>query len=125
MPAHPETIRMLKAVLGLRLDTDRLLPFLQSFSEKGYNHITLYDLVDITIRKVGITSEDISRLRDTADLHPEMKKAEFARYLKVSRQTIYNWMADGLLILTSDRTRIRTRDTALLWELLLHLIGQN
>lgn len=125
MPAHPETIRMLKAVLGLRLDTDRLLPFLRSFSEKGYNHITLYDLVDITIRKVGITSEDISRLRDTADLHPEMKKAEFARYLKVSRQTIYNWMADGLLILTSDRTRIRTRDTALLWELLLHLIGQN
>lgn len=125
MPAHPETIRMLKAVLGLRLDTDRLLPFLQSFSEKGYNHITLYDLVDITIRKVGITSEYISRLRDTADLHPEMKKAEFARYLKVSRQTIYNWMADGLLILTSDRTRIRTRDTALLWELLLHLIGQN
>ena len=125
MPAHPETIRMLKAVLGLRLDTDRLLPFLQSFSEKGYNHITLYDLVDITIRKVGITSEDISRLRDTADLHPEMKKAEFARYLKVSRQTIYNWMADGLLILTSDRTRIRTRDTALLWELFLHLIGQN
>lgn len=125
MPAHPETIRMLKAVLGLRLDTDRLLPFLRSFSEKGYNHITLYDLVDITIRKVGITSEDISRLRDTADLHPEMKKAEFARYLKVSRQTIYNWMADGLLILTSDRTRIRTRDTALLWELFLHLIGQN
>ncbi len=125
MPAHPETFRMLKAVLGLRLDTDRLLPFLRSFSEKGYNHITLYDLVDITIRKVGITSEDISRLRDTADLHPEMKKAEFARYLKVSRQTIYNWMADGLLILTSDRTRIRTRDTALLWELLLHLIGQN
>lgn len=125
MPAHPETIRMLKAVLGLRLDTDRLLSFLQSFSDKGYNHITLYDLVDITIRKVGITSEDISRLRDTADLHPEMKKAEFARYLKVSRQTIYNWMADGLLILTSDRTRIRTRDTALLWELLLHLIGQN
>ncbi len=125
MPAHPETIRMLKAVLGLRLDTDRLLPFLQSFSDKGYNHITLYDLVDITIRKVGITSEYIFRLRDTADLHPEMKKAEFARYLKVSRQTIYNWMADGLLILTSDRTRIRTRDTALLWELLLHLIGQN
>ena len=125
MPAHPETTRMLKAVLGLRLDTDRLLPFLRSFSEKGYNHITLYDLVDITIRKVGITSEDISRLRDTADLHPEMKKAEFARYLKVSRQTIYNWMADGLLILTSDRTKIRTRDTALLWELLLHLIGQN
>lgn len=125
MPAHPETIRMLKAVLGLRLDTDRLLPFLRSFSEKGYNHITLYDLVDITIRKVGITSEDISRLRDTADLHPEMKKAEFARYLKVSRQTIYNWMADGLLILTSDCTRIRTRDTAFLWELLLHLIGQN
>ncbi|GEM_PF-2060710 len=125
MPAHPETTRMLKAVLGLRLDTDRLLPFLRSFSEKGYNHITLYDLVDITIRKVGITSEDISRLRDTADLHPEMKKAEFARYLKVSRQTIYNWMADGLLILTSDHTRIRTRDTALLWELLLHLIGQN
>lgn len=125
MPAHPETTRMLKSVLGLRLDTDRLLPFLRSFSEKGYNHITLYDLVDITIRKVGITSEDISRLRDTADLHPEMKKAEFARYLKVSRQTIYNWMADGLLILTSDRTKIRTRDTALLWELLLHLIGQN
>lgn len=125
MPAHPETTRMLKAVLGLRLDTDRLLPFLRSFSEKGYNHITLYDLVDITIRKVGITSEDISRLRDTADLHPEMKKAEFARFLKVSRQTIYNWMADGLLILTSDHTRIRTRDTALLWELLLHLIGQN
>lgn len=125
MPAHPETTRMLKAVLGLRLDTDRLLPFLRSFSEKGYNHITLYDLVDITIRKVGITSEDISRLRDTADLHPEMKKAEFARYLKVNRQTIYNWMADGLLILTSDHTRIRTRDTALLWELLLHLIGQN
>ena len=125
MPAHPETTRMLKAVLGLRLDTDRLLPFLRSFSEKGYNHITLYDLVDITIRKVDITSEDISRLRDTADLHPEMKKAEFARYLKVSRQTIYNWMADGLLILTSDHTRIRTRDTALLWELLLHLIGQN
>ena len=125
MPAHPETTRMLKAVLGLRLDTDRLLPFLRSFSEKGYNHITLYDLVDITIRKVGITSEDISRLRDTADLHPEMKKAEFARYLKVSRQTIYNWMADGLLILTSDHTRIRTRDTALLWELLLHLSGQN
>lgn len=125
MPAHPETTRMLKAVLGLRLDTDRLLPFLRSFSEKGYNHITLYDPVDITIRKVGITSEDISRLRDTADLHPEMKKAEFARYLKVSRQTIYNWMADGLLILTSDHTRIRTRDTALLWELLLHLIGQN
>lgn len=125
MPAHPETTHMLKAVLGLRLDTDRLLPFLRSFSEKGYNHITLYDLVDITIRKVGITSEDISRLRDTADLHPEMKKAEFARYLKVSRQTIYNWMADGLLILTSDHTRIRTRDTALLWELLLHLIGQN
>ena len=125
MPAHPETTRMLKAVLGLRLDTDRLLPFLRSFYEKGYNHITLYDLVDITIRKVGITSEDISRLRDTADLHPEMKKAEFARYLKVSRQTIYNWMADGLLILTSDHTRIRTRDTALLWELLLHLIGQN
>ena len=125
MPAHPETTRMLKAVLGLRLDTDRLLPFLRSFSEKGYNHITLYDLVDITIRKVGITSEDISRLRDTADLHPEMKKAEYARYLKVSRQTIYNWMADGLLILTSDHTRIRTRDTALLWELLLHLIGQN
>ena len=125
MPAHPETTRMPKAVLGLRLDTDRLLPFLRSFSEKGYNHITLYDLVDITIRKVGITSEDISRLRDTADLHPEMKKAEFARYLKVSRQTIYNWMADGLLILISDHTRIRTRDTALLWELLLHLIGQN
>ncbi len=31
----------------------------------------------------------------------------------------------GLLILSSDRSRIRTRDTALLWELLLHLIGQN
>ncbi len=125
MPAHPETALMLKALLGLRLDTDRLLPFLRSFSDKGYSHITLHDLVDITIRKVGITAEDISRLRSTADLHPEMKKAEFARYLKVSRQTIYNWMDGGLLILTSDRSRIRTRDTALLWELLLHLIGQN
>ena len=125
MPAHPETALMLRALLGLRLDTDRLLPFLQSFSDKGCRHITLHDLVDITIRKVGITAEDISRLRSTADLHPEMKKAEFARYLKVSRQTIYNWMDDGLLILNSDRSRIRTRDTALLWELLLHLIGQN
>jgi len=125
MPAHPETSLMLKALLGLRLDIDRLLPFLQAFSDKGYSHITLHDLVDISFRKVGITSEDISRLRDIADIHPEMKKAEFARYLKVSRQTIYNWMDDGLLILTSDRTRIRTQDTALLWELLLHLIGQN
>lgn len=81
---------MLKSLLGLRLDIDRFLPFLQSFSDKGYSHITLHDLVEITFHRVGISAEDISRLRDTADLHPEMKKAEFARYLKVSRQTIYN-----------------------------------
>lgn len=62
MPAHPETALMLKALLGLRLDTDRLLPFLQTFSDKGYSHITLHDLVDISFRKVGITSEDITRL---------------------------------------------------------------
>lgn len=41
MPAHPETSLMLKALLGLRLDIDRLLPFLQAFSDKGYSHITL------------------------------------------------------------------------------------
>ena len=81
---------MPKSLLGLRLDIDRFLPFLQSFSDKGYSHITLHDLVEITFHRVGISAEDISRLRDTADLHPEMKKAEFARYLKVSRQTIYN-----------------------------------
>ena len=47
------------------------------------------------------------------------------RQRKQSARTYTTWLDDGLLILTSDRTRIRTWDTALLWELLLHLIGQN
>lgn len=125
MPANTETVQILRALLGIRLDTNRLLQFLQPFTDKGYEHITLHDLIDITIRKVGITENSISRLNEVAALHPEMKKAELARYLKVSRQTIYNWIEEGLLILTPDETRIRTAETSLLWQLLLHLIGHD
>lgn len=125
MPANTETVQMLRALLGLRLDMEKLRQFTQAFADKGYSQIRLYDLIDITIRKVGITEHSISRLNEVAVLHPEMKKAELARYLKVSRQTIYNWIEEGLLILTPDGTRIRTAETALLWQLLLHLIGHD
>lgn len=125
MQAQPETTLMTKALLGLRLDIGRLLPFLQAFSDKGYPSITLGTLTDITIRKVGITQDSIGRVRTIADRYPEMKKSEFARYLKISRQTIYNWIEEGLFILTPDRTRVRTDETALFWEILLHLIGQS
>lgn len=35
MPVHPETVLMLKALLGLRLAIGRRLPFLQTFSDRG------------------------------------------------------------------------------------------
>lgn len=125
MQAKTETSLFVNAVLELSLDTDRILSFLQAFSDKGYSRITLNELVDITVRKVGITSEHISRLRSISDRHQEMNKAEFARYMRVSRQTIYNWIDEGLLILTPDKAQIRTSETACFWELLLHLIGHD
>ena len=125
MQAMTEISLFVNAVLGLSLDTDRMLAFLQAFSDKGYRRITLNELVDITVRKVGITSEHISRLHSISDRHPEMNKAEFARYMRVSRQTVYNWIDEGLLILTQGKAQIRTSETACFWELLLHLIGHD
>lgn len=125
MQAKTEISLFVNAVLGLSLDTDRILPFLQAFSDKGYRRITLNELVDITVRKVGITPDHISRLHSISDRHPEMNKAEFARYMRVSRQTVYNWIDEGLIILTPDKAQIRTSETACFWELLLHLIGHD
>ena len=110
-------------LLSLRLDTARMLSFLQQLQDKDTSDTNFAMLLYIGTKKLSISDDAVSRLRDLADLHPQMNIAEFARCLKVSRQTIYNWKDDGMVIFSGSGHHINLKKTILLWETVNSIVG--
>ncbi len=57
-------------------------------------------------------------MRKWMEIKPEANKAEFARFMQISRTTVYNWSNSGMLILSKDKKHINLPKTLQFWEVL-------
>ncbi len=107
-------------ITTLKLDIEPLLNALKHLQAKGATTVDIQDLLIFGLKPIDHFHEKTTLLENFTTIKPHLNKAEFARALKVSRQTIYNWQSSGLIIETDNR--IDLAQTLHLWRTLQKLI---
>ncbi len=107
-------------ITTLKLDIEPLLNALNHLQSNGKTSVDIQDLLTFGLKPIDNFHEKTTLLENHTTIKSHLNKAEFARALKVSRQTIYNWQASGLIIERDNR--IDLTQTLLLWQTLRKLI---
>ncbi len=109
---------ILTAIKHLEIDTDSALTFFEAQKGWGKSKTSLHDIILLCITPIENSKEKMDLLRKWMEVKPEVNKAEFARFMQISRTTVYNWSNSGMLILTKDRKHINLPKTLKFWEFL-------
>lgn len=107
-------------VLKLKIDIKAAQEALDMLAKRGKVLTDVRTLLTFSMPQVSEWQVRLEKLERIGESHDKCTITEIANWLKVSRQTIYNWRDRGLLVY--DGRRIDTRKTIALWKILKTMV---
>lgn len=101
-------------ILRMQIDVNKAYDLLNMFKEAGKNRIDIQTILDEAAPKIVGYKKYLEKLADIATRKDSCNFSEFAGWLDVSRQTVYNWRDNGYLVHTKSKIDIPA--TVRLWE---------
>lgn len=101
-------------ILRMQVDVNKAYDLLNMFKEAGKNRIDIQTILDEAAPKIIGYKKYLEKLADIATRKESCNFSEFAGWLDVSRQTVYNWRDNGYLVHTKSKIDIPA--TVRLWE---------
>ena len=101
-------------LLRMQVDVNKAYDLLIMFKEAGKNRIDIQTILDEAAPKIVGYRKYLEKLADIATRKESCNFSEFAGWLDVSRQTVYNWRDNGYLAHTKSKIDIPA--TVCLWE---------
>lgn len=101
-------------ILRMQVDVNKAYDLLNMFKEAGKNRIDIQTILDEAAPKIVGYKKYLEKLADIATRKESCNFSEFAGWLDVSRQTVYNWRDNGYLAHTKSKIDIPA--TVRLWE---------
>ena len=108
------TPRNESTLLRMQVDVNKAYDLLNMFKEAGKNRIDIQTILDEAAPKIVGYRKYLEKLADIATRKDCCNFSEFAGWLDVSRQTVYNWRDNGYLVHTKSKIDIPA--TVRLWE---------
>lgn len=108
------TPRNESTLLRMQVDVNKAYDLLNMFKEAGKNRIDIQTILDEAAPKIVGYKKYLEKLADIATRKESCNFSEFAGWLDVSRQTVYNWRDNGYLAHTKSKIDIPA--TVRLWE---------
>jgi hypothetical protein len=108
------TPRNESTLLRMQVDVNKAYDLLNMFKEAGKNRIDIQTILDEAAPKIIGYKKYLKKLADIATRKESCNFSEFAGWLDVSRQTVYNWRDNGYLVHTKSKIDIPA--TVRLWE---------
>ena len=100
-------------ILRMQVDVNKAYDLLNMFKEAGKNRIDIQTILDEAAPKIVGYTKYLEKLADIATRKESCNFSEFAGWLDVSRQTVYNWRDNGYLVHTKSKIDIPA--TVRLW----------
>jgi len=101
-------------ILRMQVDVNKAYDLLNMFKGAGKNRIDIQTILDEAAPKIIGYKKYLEKLADIATRKESCNFSEFAGWLDVSRQTVYNWRDNGYLVHTKSKIDIPA--TVRLWE---------
>ncbi len=92
--------------LRQQVDVNKALELLTMFKEAGNERIDVRTLLDEAALKIKDYHALLERLKKMAEGHETCNHSEFAAWLGVSRQTVYNWKDCNYLMYTGNKVNL-------------------
>lgn len=93
-------------ILRMQVDVNKACDLLNMFKEAGKNRIDIQTILDEAAPKIIGYKKYLEKLADIATRKESCNFSEFAGWLDVSRQTVYNWKDNGYLVHTKSKIDI-------------------
>ena len=101
-------------LLRMQVDVGKAYDLLAMFKEAKKTRIDIQTILDEAAPKIVGYKKYLERLSDIATRKESCNFSEFAGWLDVSRQTVYNWRDNGYLV--HIKSKIDIPATVQLWE---------
>ncbi len=108
--------------LGQQVDVGKALDLLTMFKEAGKERIDVRTILDEAAPKIKDYAALLEKLEQLAGNHGTCNVSEFSAWMKVSRQTIYNWRDANYLVYSGKKVNLP--ETLELWKSLPWLSGK-
>ena len=106
-------------VLKLKIDIKAAQEALDMLAKRGEVLTDVSTLLKFSMPQVSEWQVRLEKLERFGESHDKCTITEIANWLKVSRQTIYNWWDRGLLVYDGRRNNVP--GTVALWRFLIKL----
>lgn len=93
-------------VLMQQVDVGKALDLLTMFKEAGKEKIDVRTIMDEAAPKIKDYAALVERLEQLAGNHGTCNVSEFSAWMKVSRQTVYNWRDCGYLVYSGKKVNL-------------------
>ena len=101
-------------LLRMQVDVGKAYDLLKMFKEGKKTRIDIQTILDEAAPKIVGYKKYLEKLADIATRKESCNFSEFAGWLDVSRQTVYNWRDNGYLVHTKSKIDIPA--TVRLWD---------
>ena len=93
-------------ILGQQVDVAKALDLLAMFKEAGKERIDIRTILDEAAPKIKDYPALVAKMEQLSLTHATCSITEFAAWLKVSRQTVYNWRDANYLIYSGKKVNL-------------------
>ena len=101
-------------ILGQQVDVAKVLDLLAMFKEAGKEMIDVRTILDEAAPKIKDFPALVTKLEQLSGSHDTCNVSEFSNWMKVSRQTVYNWRDCGYLVYSGRKVNLP--ETLNLWR---------
>ena len=101
-------------ILGQQVDVAKALDLLTMFKEAGKERIDIRTILDEAAPKIKDYTTLVAKLEQLSGNHATCSITEFANWMKVSRQTVYNWKDSSYLVFAGNKVNLP--ETLDLWQ---------
>lgn len=101
-------------ILMQQVDVTKAYDLLAMFKEAGKEKIDVRTILDEAAPKIKDYAVLVEKLEQLADNHGTCNVSEFSAWMKVSRQTVYNWKDCGYLVYSGKKVNLP--ETLDLWR---------
>lgn len=102
-------------LLNLNIDINTALQTLTTMKDKGESTVPMPLFLKFTLPRIENSIEKMDKIKRFSDINDIVTVSWLANNLGVTRQTIYNWKANGYLIFNDDG-KISLKQTLELWD---------
>ena len=100
--------------LRQQVDVSKTLDLLTMFQNAGKGRIDVRTILDEAAPKTSGSRALLERLEHLAESHETCNNTEFSAWMKVSRQTVYNWKDSNYLVYSG--MKVNLPETLELWK---------